>query len=290
MDYTTEAGNVTKVDASISAKAAPAFVEKAMALAHGTVDYFSDNNSTLRFSQEGDFTAEIVAESSAYTLDAGDEYVETDTDVTAQTYVHIYAPTVQAERFSKDRINPSKLGPKQAGALARKLDETWANLFTGFTGNTAIDMGSVATLDGILDGQVAVHKATKQDTRLHYVFSRDQRTDILKEVKDANAAAFGSEIFLQGLWRKPEPNGLVGEYRDVLFFNKSGLPTSGGDTIGLLFDPEYAFAFGIDPTIYTRSVFKGSTALATEIASWMFANVAEWIDTCGVQMKVDTPA
>lgn len=287
MAYETERGNVTRVDAEISSIAAPAFVEASKALAHVALQTFGSND-VERFSQEGSFTAGTLSESAGYSYDAGDEYSETDTDVTAQTYAHIWKPTVQAERFAADRLNPVKMGAKQADAISRAVDGTWLALFSGFTGNTAIDAGTAMDKDSLLDAQVTVHKALNRDDELHVVMSRDQRNDIRKELTDTEASAFTREAMLQTVMRPIQPNGYVGDFSDMKIFNTSGLPTSGGDTLGLCFHPNYAFAMAYDPTFYTRSVFAGSSGLFTEVATWLFGNVDEWIDAAGCVVKADT--
>lgn len=288
MAFETERGNVTRVDAEISAVAAPAFVEKSKALAHCAKDIFPANNDVKRFSKDGSFVAGTLAESSPYTFDSGDEFVESSVDVTAQTYVHIYKPTVQAERFASDRANPAKLGPKQGEALARALDATWLALISSFTSNTAIDAGAAMTKDALLDAQVAVHSALNLDEQLHVIMSRAHRNEIRKELTNTTATAFSQSMMLQTVVQKISPQGFVGEFSDMLVFNTSGLPTSGGDTLGLTFHPLYAFCMAYDPTVYSRGQFQASGGLFTELASWMFANVAEFVDAAGVITKADT--
>ena len=286
MAFETEQGNVTKVDAAISALAAPAFVESSKALAHCAVDTFADNNATKRYSQEGKFEAGTLAESAAYTFDADDEYTETHTDVTAQTYAHIWKPTVQAERFSADRLAPGKMSALQGEALARAVDSTWLALFSGLS--TVVTAASTLTKDDLLDAQYTVHSALKRDDRLHVVIDRKGRNEIRKELTSISADAFSRGENLRLVEGGIQPNGLVGEFVDMFVFNTSGLPTDTGDDVGAVFHPDYAWALPIDQTIRTRSVFKGSDGLVTEVASWLFANVIEWIDAAGVQLRSDT--
>ncbi len=289
MAFETEQGNVTKTDASLSSLIAPAFVEKAKALGHCAIDYWAANNSTLRASQEGSFTGEIQSTESTgtYTFDSGDEYSETDTDLTAQTYWHIYKPTVQAERFSSKVL--AKAPALQADALARKVDATWLALITGFT-NTVEAAGASLSKDDLLDAQYTVHAALNSDDTLHIVTNRAMRTELRKEVTDTSASAFSKEVMLQMATRKVNPQGFYGEFCDMLMFNTSGLPQDSTDDIAACFHPSYAFFLGLDPTVYTRAQFVASNGLYTEVASWMFANVGEWIDDAGCQLRRNIPS
>lgn len=288
MAFETEQGNVTRRDAAISALAAPAFVESAKALAHGHIENFPADVNAIKFNKEGSFIAEIQsAEAGSYTFDEGDEYSEDSELCTAQTYVHIWKPTVQAERFTSGRLSDDRMAAKQGSALARKFDATWLALFTGFT--NAVTCESVATKDKLLDAQYTVHNALNLDERLHVVLGRKARNELRKEITNITAPAFSNEFMLQLVSRRPSAAGYVGDFADMGVFNTSGIPTSGGDNVQLVFHPMWAFGIGLDANgVYSRGVFKASEGLYTELSSWMFGNVIEWHDAAGCKYLSDS--
>lgn len=285
MAFETESGNVTKPDATISAIAAPAFVETSKALAHGLVLNYG-GPSTIKFNKDGSFTAGTLAESTAYTFDSGDEFSQTSVSCTAQTYVHIFKPSIQSERFSDGQADLSKLGRLQGEAIARAFDATWIGLFPSIT-NLVTEVAG-ATKDGLLDAQYTVHNATMRDVRLHVVISRKARNELRKEITSITASAFGTDKMLDLIGGPIQANGLVGEFSDMLVFNTSGFTTTGGDNQQAVFDPTLAFGMGVDQTIYTRSVFKASEGLFTEVASWMFANAVLWNDSAACEYRSDS--
>lgn len=286
MAYETEKGNVSKADAVISTIAAPAFVETSKALAHGTILNLPDDNSVLKFNKDGSFTAETVSESGAYTYDSGDEFSQTAVSCTAQKYVHIWKPTVEAERFSSDQIGLAKAGKLQGEALSRKFDGTWLALFPSIT--NLVTATTVLTKDDLLDAQYTVHSAMNMDRRLHAVINRKARNAIRKELTSISASAFANPQMLDLVNKPVMANGLVGEFCDILVFNTSGFTATGGDDQQAVFDPEYAFGFGVDTQIYTRSVFTAAGGLFTEFASWMFGNACLWNDSAACELRSDT--
>lgn len=285
MAFETEMGNVTKPDVTISAIAAPAFVEAAKSLAQCYI-YNLQNLSAVKFNKDGSFIAEQLTESTAYSYDSGDEFTQSAVSCTALTLGHIFKPSIQSERFSDGQASLEKLGRLQAEAIARKIDAIWIALFSSIT--NGVTATSTLTKDDLLTAQYTVHNAMNMDKRLQVMLHRKGRQEIRKELTSITASAFTNPAFL-GLAGGPiSPNGLVGEFADMLVFNTSGHPTTGGDNIQAVYDPEYAFGMAIDQTIYTRSVFKASEGFFTEAASWLFANACIWNDTAACKLRSDS--
>lgn len=285
MAFETEQGNVTKPDAAISAVASPAFVESAKALAHCYIQELP-SLSTVKFNKDGSFTAEIVAESGAYTYDAGDEFLQTAVSCTAQKYLHITKPTVESERFDDGQFPSDKRARLQGEAIARKLDSTWVTLFSSIT--NGVTAATILTKDNLIDAQYTVHNAMNMDRKLHVMIGRKGRNEIRKELTNTTAAAFTLDMNLQLFSGSISPQGYVGDFSDMSVFNTSGLPTTGGDNVQAVYDPQYAFGMAIDQRIYTRSVFVASGGMWTEIASWLYANVCLWNDAAACKLRSDS--
>lgn len=285
MAFETEHGNVTKPDATISAFAAEAFVEVAKAPAHCRVVQLA-NLSTVKFNKDGSFVAGTVTESGAYSYDAGDEFTQTSVPISALTFGHIYKPTIQAERFGDGQMDLQKLGRLQAEALARAIDAVWLTLFGSIT-NT-ITATSTLTKDNLIDSQYTVHNAMNRDNRLHVMLARKGRNEIRKEITSISADAFSQPGMTQLFDRSIQPNGLVGEFSDMLVFNTSGLPTTGGDNQQAVYDPQLAFGMVLDSQVYTRSVFVASGGFFTENGSWVFANVGIYNQEAACKLRSDS--
>lgn len=285
MAYETESGNFTKPDVSISAVAAPAFVEKAKVLAQGYVQNFQ-GISTIKFNKDGSVSAAVVAESGGYTFDSGDEITQGYTSCSAQKHLVISKPTVEAERFSNGQFSYADLGAKQGEALARSLDAVWIALFPSIT--NLVTATSTLTKDDLLDAQYTVHDATKLDDRLHVMIARKGRNEIRKELTSISASAFSSPNMLSLVDQPIQANGLVGEFSDMLVFNSSGFATTGGDNQQAVYHPQLAFGIGIDTQVYTRSSFVASGGMWTEVASWLFANVVLWNDSAACELRSDS--
>lgn len=285
MSYETEAGNVTKPDAAISALAAPAFVESSKALAHGHIVQLP-SIATVKFNKDGSFTAEIQTESGAYSFDSGDEFSQSAVSCTAQTYLHITKPTIQSERFSDGQFDDAKRARLQGEALARKFDATWLALFSSIT--NVVTATSILTKDNLIDAQYTVHNAMNMDKRLHVMLGRKGRNEVRKELTNTTATAFGLRENLDLAIGKIQPNGFVGEFADMLIFNTSGLPTTGGDNVQAVYDPEWAFGFAVDQTLRTRSQFVASGGMWTEIATWFFGNACLWNDAAACKLRSDS--
>lgn len=285
MAFETEMGNVTKPDAAISAIAAPAFVESSKALQHGYIIQLP-SIQTVKFNKDGSFTAEIQTESGAYTFDSGDEFSQSAVSCTAQTYLHITKPTVQAERFTDGQFDDAKRAKLQGEALARKFDATFFALFSSIT-NT-VTASTILTKDNLIDAQYTVHNAMNMDRKLNVMLARKGRNEIRKELTNTTASAFTLDVNLQLFNGSISPAGYVGEFSDMSVYNTSGLPTTGSDNVQAVYDPQYAFGIAIDQMIRTRSVFVASGGMWTEIASWMFANACLWNDTAACKLRSDS--
>lgn len=286
MSYETEQGNVSKADAVISAIASPAFVESSKALAQGKVLEFPSNNAVLKFNKDGSFVAEITAESGTYSFDAGDEFSQTAVTCTAQKYTHIWKPTVEAERFSGDQIGLDKAGKLSGEALARKFDSTFIAQFPSIT--NLVTATADLTKDDLLDAQYTVHSAMNMDRRLHAMINRKARNAIRKELTSVTASAFSNLEMLSLVNQQIQPNGLVGEFADIMIFNTSGFTATGGDDQQCVYDPEYAFGIGVDSRVYSRSVFKASEGFFTEVATYMFMATCIWNNTAACELRSDT--
>jgi hypothetical protein len=284
MAYETEAANVIGPTDVVSDAISAALVDKIVAVPLIFKESVPANTAVKLWRKAGSLVAESINEAATYSFSASSEYTETSVSATAIKTVVMSKVTVEALRYKQ--MDNAKLSSLQGAAIARDLDDDVLALANGFTnGQTAT---SVLTPDDILTARYYVDNAEAGGSVLRAFISHKQRLDLMKHLVTSGAAYFTAPQNQSLVSGMTAPNGYVGSLGGIDFFAVSGLPTSGGDTIGCVFNPDLAFGGMYDSGVNTEVVWVGSGGMWWEVASWTFSKVVEWNDTAGCKLVSDT--
>lgn len=286
MAFETERANIVQPTDEISAILGGALVEKMVIVPLIYKEAVPMDTNVKKFRKAGSLIAADVAESTSYTYDAGDEYTETAVSATAAKTLVISKLTAEAERFGGN--SRGKLATAAGEAIGRALDDKAVALFDGFSNQ--VTATSVLTVDKLLDAAYTVHNALAGDSR-QLIGALDYKgaNEIKKEIVASSAAAYaqpGQTSPLTGQFE--QGNGFIGSVPGIDLYATTGLPTDTGDDVGLVFNPNKAFAGIMDPSIQYREVFKASEGVYTELAAWLFNDIVEWYDEAGCGVKSDS--
>ena len=111
--------------------------------------------------------------------------------------------------------------------------------------------------------------------------------ELQKYLMDSGATVFAHERMISLLRGIVDANGYVGSLPGVDLFQTDGHPTSGGDDVQLVFDPDLALAQMADKMVSTRMVWN-PTGFFEEISAWLFQDVVEWNDEAGCKLASDS--
>ena len=290
MAYETELANYITIGNAVSALASPAFAEKTIMLNLCTVEQYPDNTNVIKAQKKGSLTAEDVTESTAYSLSASSELTDSSVSCTAVKGVVASQISVEALRFANPASRIARIGEEQGAALGRLFDTAAVALFSSVA--TGVTATNTLTKDNLLDGQYNVFAAMKGavgDGKLAAVLHYKGANEIRKELTSISASAFANGAMLSLIKGAPKAHGLVEEFAGMEVYHTSGLPTSGGDNIQLVFHPQFAFFDGLGGAIETEVLWKGATGGSLwEISSHMFYKVVEWNDTAACKVLSDS--
>lgn len=289
MAYEIELANSVHPTDAVASFMGPAFVQADMTLPLIRTENFPDNTGTVLFPISGKVEAQIVSESGNYSYDADSEITDTSVSVTFQKSVQAQKITVEALRFSGGAISLQRASEEAAKAHARRQAADLKALFSGISGS--VTAASTLIKDNLLDARYTVVSGVKDaiSPKLAGWFSYKQLNDLAKELTDTTATAFTAQVNLGviGISQGRQPKG---ELFDILLWETDGLPTSGGDTVGCVWDPAHAFCGGVDGnTGFDSNLrFIGSQGVAWELVTWMFYKFAEYRDAAASRVLSDS--
>jgi hypothetical protein len=283
----TVLANIVTVSDIVSATISPAFVEGSQMLGvlAQNSQQFAPNTNTIKFKKNGYLTAATVGELSPT---SNSQYAQTSVSVVAEKKAVNTKLSVEAVRFTG--LQPSQIAPLQGDAFARLFDSEVKTLFTGFT--NSVTATSIVTKDDLIEASYVVRNATlgASSNKLLVVLSDKQIKDLQKELSSTGASAFASGVIDLGLLGQVQPRNNVYSFLGMDILRSSGLPTSGSDTVGLVFDPALAFAVGLDGVSGFRTEIKmpDETEGSYNIWSYAFWKIAELNDGAGCKILSDS--
>lgn len=243
-----------------------------------------EGTATKEARKGGSLTSEAVAESGSYSFSGSSEYTETSVTATAAKEVVISKVTVEALRFSGS--DPQKVIDEQAMAIARGLDDDGLALSTG--ASSSVTATDILTVDDILEAIWTVRAARGGNEKLVGLFDAKGLKEAVKELFNSGAAAMAQPGLTTLLGDGIAENGYVGDLPGCALYHADGLPTSGGDDVAMVFNPNIAFFGMYDTGVNTMSAWKGSEGLYWEITSYIFSKVVEWNDAAICKVLSDT--
>lgn len=281
----TEISNIIGPTDVISSAIASAAVDLAVVAPLMMRESVPDNTAVKLFRQAGSLTAEEKTESASYSFSSSSEYTETSTSATAAKQVVISKFTVESARFRG--VTSGMMAQEQGAAIARLLDDNVLTLFSSFTNGTTAS--SVLTPDDCLAGAYNINAAPNGNNgRLRQVISMKQLLHLQKFLVNTGAVVWSTpsnQSLFSGI---VSPNGYVGSIGNIDFFATNGLPTTGGDDISLIFNPDKAIGAMYDSGVTTNVVWKGSEGLWWEITSFTFSKAIKWVDTAASKVRSDS--
>lgn len=283
----TELSNFITVGNMVSGLASPALVNASIGMNLVHIEQFPDNTNVIKFRKNGSLTAETLAESTAYSFSGSSELTDSSISCTAVKWAVVSKITAEALRFGTGAASLPRLAQEQGEALARLFDATMLALFSGFS--QVVTASSTLTKDNVLDAQYNVYDGKTPPGRLVAVLDYKGANELRKEITSITASAWSNPAMLGIVNNNPKQNNLIGELAGIDIYQTSGLPTTGGDDIGAVFHPQWAFCCGIGGAIETNvSPFKASEGFWYEISSHMFCDIKEWNDRAGSGLRSDT--
>lgn len=281
----TELSNIAHKTDEISDAISGALVQSVVVLPLIFTEDLPMGTNIKLFRKDGNLVAEGLAESTAYTFGSNSELTQTTVTATATKFVCASKLTVESQQFST--MTPAQIAQKQGEALARDLDDEILALFSSFSNQiTATD---VLTVDDVLDGAFTVDSNLAGGTgALVGVFDYKGINELRKELIASGAAVFSQRNQTSLLEGIKAGNGFSGTLPGVDLYTSNGLPTSGGDDVALVFNPNNAIAGMVSPSVNVIVNEKGSEGFYTEIASYVFFDAVEWNDVAGAGVLSDT--
>jgi hypothetical protein len=281
----TEMANIIGQTDVISAGIAKALVDTAIYPALVYQEPVPDNTPVKLFRQEGLLIAEAVNESAVLTISSNDELTQSSVSATAGKSAVISRITAEAKRFRN--LTPGKIAQLQGEAIARLLDDNLLTLHSSFT--HGITCTSTATPGDIFSAVYQIDSsAAGTNGRTRGVLSHKQKLDLQQWLVNTGAVAWSApqnQSFLSGM---VAPNGYVGTIGSTDFFATNGLPTTGGDDVGLIFNPENALAAMYDAGVETMAVPVVGGGFYVELGSYTFSKAVVWVNFGGCKFRSDS--
>ena len=284
MSFETELANIIGQTDVVSSAIAKGLVDRIVAVPLIYQEPVPENTPVKLWRGEGSLVAEAISESATYTASANSELTQTSVSATAAKNVVLSKITVEAARFRQ--LTPGKIFQLQGEAIARLLDDNLIALSTGLSKSATAT--STLTPQEFWDAMYWIEAGNAAGSSYRALISAKQANNIRGFLSNSGAVIWskpGSESIFAGL---QQPNGYIGSLGSIDVYQVNGLPTSGGDDVGMLFNPDNAFGGMYDPSISTQSVWVGAGGLYTELTSYHFSKVVEWIDRGGCQIKSDS--
>ena len=285
----TELSNMIYQTDVVDANLVPAFVQTDNVMGTVRTVPVPQNTNVVKIAKSGSLTAAAGTESTAYTFGSGSELTDTALTLTATRKEVASKITIEALRFGDPFNELSRVLGEQGSALNRLLASELKTLFSSVSG--AVTATTILTKDDLLDAKYTVESSTKSAGGRGLVAYLDHKAvnELAKELTDTGAAAFSSQVNLGGILGVASAGAPKGSLFDIAIYATSGLPTSSGDDVGCVFDPDLAFAAAIDPMGVTAEVKRPESQEPwVEVYSYMFWNIAELNDTAAVRLLSDT--
>lgn len=291
MAFETELGNLITIGNAVSSAMGAAFVNKAQGLSLVYTEPFAANTNVLKFQVAGSLTAETVAESTDYTYSANSELTDSSVSCTAKKSVLGTKITVEAARFGGGSARLDRIAAEHGAAHARLFDADLKALFSSIS--TGVTATTILTKDNLIDARYNVVSGIKGAFSGRLVAMLDYKgvAEIQKELTNISASAFGNMENLGILGLPSTADGYAGNLVGIDIYQTDGLPTSGGDDVGCVWDPLNTFAAGVDGIDGINNTLKDPAAingLSQEILTWTFFKVVEWRDAGGCRVLSDT--
>lgn len=283
MAFETERANIIMPTDVVSGDIAQALVKNVVFTPLIRGEGVPADTPVKKFVKDDELVGSELAESTALTFSADHEVVQTAVSSTATKFVSGIKVTVETQRFT--RMTTAERNAKLGRAIARDLEDEALALTSGFSNQQIATAG--ATKNDLLTAASTVRANTLNVTgnMLVGVISEQQKLDLQIELTDTAATAFSNPFLLSLLSGSNPTNGLVGEFAGVVLYRQFGLPTTGGDDIGLVYDPELALRQQSESTVNVWESNKGSEGFYTEAVAWTFYDVVELYDEAGVGFR-----
>lgn len=288
----TELSNISHPTDVISMGVSDALVQGVVVLPHIYMEDLPENTNVKLFRKNGYLSGEQVSESAIQVID-GSEQELSMTEVTATAVKHAATcfVSVEAEQFSP--VTGDQIASALGGALARDFDDEVKALFDDFSNQVTCTAG--ATAEKIQEAIYTVRRYTAGVSKapLKGFLNYKAMFQLIKDISTSGAAAYSNESQISLLSGVTGENGFRGSLPGVDLYEVSGVPTSGGDDVGCIFDPNLAFAGMASTAPYVKENFIGATgdgtrAYGTLYSAWIFADVVEWNDYAGCGFLSDT--
>lgn len=290
MAFESELGNYIYATDAVASFATPALVTRDNVLGIVTTVPSPQGTNVVKVPKLGSLTAGDGSESTGITFSSNHELTDSATTLTLARTEGAAKITIEAAKFGQAPWNTVNRGLEEIGmALNRKLAADFKALFSSVS--NSVDMGGSFTKDGLLEAKYAVTAAGKAGSSGEYFAMIDffMMKDLEIELSDTGASAYVNQVDLGGVLGVAAMGVPRASIHGIDIYETDGLPTSGGNTIGCLWDRR-AFAAcvdsaGIEVTVKPRE----ATEPWTELYGTLFQDIAEHQDTLARQLLVDTP-
>jgi hypothetical protein len=282
----TEFGNSVNVTDVLAAGISPALVKANCMMNLMHVEGLPAGTMTAKLVKKGSLSAASLAESTALAPNGDGELTDTSVSATIAKCAVVSGVSVEQGQFGS--ISADRIAAEHGAAIARFIDNDALSLLSGLS--TAVTSASILTIDDVMLGQFNIFNSEcpNKEVPLKAVLSHRGHYNIKKEIVQSGASVWTNQSFLEILAGTPQNNCHVGSLGPIDFYATSGHATVGGDTVQGIFHPMWCFAGFFAPAPMTWVKAKGSEGFYTEYASYMFYDVLEWNDLCGVKLLSDT--
>lgn len=288
MAFETERGNFALPTDVISDGIAAALASAVVVLPLIKKENLPQYTNVKNARKAGKLEAAALSESSNWTYAADSEYTETSVACTATKQAASVKVTVEAEQFGTKSI--ANMSVELGNGIARLLDDNILTLFPSFTTNAAITEAAGLTGVGVLRAAMRVDAALAGTPGQPKILacSHRQAFDIRSEVHQSGAAQFAQASQISLLSGVNQPNGYAGMLPGIMVYVTDGLPTSAGDDVALVFNPDRAFFGMYSAAPDVRSNWIGSQGFFTELTAHVFSGVIEYHDQAGCRVLSDS--
>lgn len=291
-DGRMDMADTVQIGNSISVMMAPAFVKSAIFMNLVVAETCSNASQSIKFRKSGSLIAESVAEGAVYIpSDANSDINDTSVTVTAAKVAVLSSLSVEAMRFGGGAANVPRVSDEQGRAIARQFDAACITLIDSVT-NVATATSTMDT-DTLFTGQMNIENANCPPGSLVAVMSPKQANELRKLVANSGASIWNSQ-YNSPLFGAPQANNFIGNFLGIDIYQTTGLTTTGGDTQGVIFNPNYAFAAAMGGAIDSHVYWSGA-GVASQVPgfcwvvdSHMLFGVGIYNDTALCELRSDT--
>lgn len=276
----------------VAAIMSPAFVGSAVGMPLVAKQMFPRDTNTIEFPKLDSVTAQTVSELGNFSHGASTELEDTSVTCTAEKKVMATVHSVESQRFKGSLAQVERFLREHSAALGRLFDANLKTLFSSVA--TQVTATTTLNKDVFIDARYNIESSMLDAFSGQLVAMVDHKglSEVQKELTDT-VAPWVTQTQDLGILGITAPQAPKGEIMGVPTWAVSGLPTSGSDDVGCMWDRNYAFAAGVEgnaervPFSY-EVLFKGSQGVSYELTSWTFWKLVEWNDTAACGMLSDT--